>query len=285
MNDDLAQSVRRLAPPDLSVIIPAYNESCRLAATLERTIAWLEADARSFEILVVDDGSDDRTAAIAGATGSNRVRVLRLPTNRGKGAAVRAGVQASLGAAVLICDADLSTPIEELRRLEPFLDEAQIIIGSRNTDTASILEPQSGKRIILGRLFNWMVQRTTLAGIKDTQCGFKLIDGPVARQLFNYVDTDGFAFDVELLWLARRIGYSISEVGVVWRHDQASRVRPLRDGISMLIEILRFRLRHASTSLDPKLPNRWQSRQLSLSLGPRSPAEIASIAAESRPRG
>ena len=207
----------------ISLVIPAFNEGARIERTLRKVTSWLMAEDRPFEIIVVDDGSRDQTAELVRGLDLPGTRVLSHESNQGKGAAVRTGVAASRGLLVLICDADLSTPIEDLARLEAGFESAPIVIGSRAVPTASILSSQSPLRIALGRLFNLVIRSTTLPGIKDTQCGFKLLDGDLARQLFPRVTTDGFAFDVELLWLARRAGCSISEVGVTWRHDRASK--------------------------------------------------------------
>lgn len=230
--------------PELSVVIPAYNEEERLGATLERVLAYLEARRIPFEVLVVDDGSRDRTATVAEPFAGRGVRVLRLPANRGKGAATRQGVAASRGSRVLMSDADLSTPIEELAKLEPRLSEAEVVIGSRAVADADVRLHQPLYRELMGKTFNLIIRLLGVRGVRDTQCGFKLFAGDVARELFAAMVTPGFAFDVELIWLARQRGYRVAEVGVVWVNSPASRVHPLTDPPRMILEILRFRWRH-----------------------------------------
>lgn len=230
--------------PELSVVIPAFNEERRLGATLERVLGYLEGRRIGFEVVVADDGSRDRTAAVAETFAGRGVRVLRLPYNRGKGAATRHGVLASRGRRVLMSDADLSTPIEELATLEPRLAEAELVIGSRAVAGADVKRHQPLYRELMGKTFNKIIRLLGIGGVADTQCGFKLFDGDVARELFAALLTPGFAFDVELIWLARRRGYRLAEVGVVWVNSPDSRVNPLADPPRMIAEILLFRWKH-----------------------------------------
>lgn len=233
--------------PQLSVVVPAFNEATRLGPTLERLGAFASDLPGGAEIVVVDDGSTDGTAEIAArfqALGSSWLRWIPLPANRGKGAALRAGVLASRGTEVLLCDADLSTPIEEYARLRPHLADAALVLGSRGVDESRIERRQPLYREYMGRTFNLVVRAVAVAGIRDTQCGFKLLRGDVARALFADLRVDRFAYDVELIWLARRRGYSVSEVGVTWIDSPASSVRALRDSTRMLADILRIRWIH-----------------------------------------
>jgi dolichyl-phosphate beta-glucosyltransferase len=170
--------------------------------------------------------------------------VVRLPENRGKGAALRAGVLASSGDHVLLTDADLSTPITEVERLETELERADVVFGSRAVAGARIDRPQPRFRQWMGKTFNLMIRALVAGGIRDTQCGFKLLDGPAARALFADLLLDGFAYDVELLWLARRRGLRIAEVGVVWNHSPESKVHLFTDSARMALDILRIRLLH-----------------------------------------
>ena len=172
------------------------------------------------------------------------VRVLRLPENRGKGAALRTGVAATHGARVLLTDADLSTPIADLERLEPHLAAAPVVIGSRAVAGSDLVRRQPLYRELMGKTFNRIVQLLALRGLHDTQCGFKLLDGAVARGLFADLTIDRFAYDVELLWLARRRGHRIVEVGVRWANSPLSRVSPLTDSLQMLVDVARIRWRH-----------------------------------------
>ena len=229
-------------PVDLSVIIPAFNEGRRLETTLREILAFLERGQRSFEIIVVDDGSADKTAEVA-ADFEEAVYLLRLARNRGKGAALRHGVVASSGKMILITDADLSTPIQELDKLTPHLDSAQLVFGSRALEDSEILEHQSRHRELLGKVFNLFIRLLGAGPIRDTQCGFKLIRGDIARELFPGFTVDRFAYDVELVFEARKRGYEIREVGVEWSDAPFSRVRPLRDGLHMVLDVIKMRWR------------------------------------------
>jgi dolichyl-phosphate beta-glucosyltransferase len=235
--------------PELAVVVPAYNEEARLGPTVQRIIEYLEGRGTDWQLIVSDDGSTDRTVAVAeaAAAGNPRVRVIALGRNRGKGAAVRAGMLAARAEKVLFSDADLSTPIEEVEKLElALLDGADVAIGSRAVAGADIRVRQHPARELMGRTFNAMVRTLVMGGIKDTQCGFKLFTAAAARDLFSRATIDGFAFDVEILWLARG-RYRIAEVPVVWRHIDESKVSPGIDAARMLIDIVKLRLRHRKT--------------------------------------
>jgi glycosyltransferase involved in cell wall biosynthesis len=228
---------------DLSLVIPAYDEEERIGGTLAACSAYLDERGLSYEILVVDDGSRDRTCQVALESGHPAVRLITLPQNRGKGAAVRTGVLASTGARVLFSDADLSTPIEELTKLEAELDRgAAVAIGSRGVSGADVRVHQSAPREMMGRTFNLIVRALVMGGIRDTQCGFKLFRGDVARALFAASTIDGFAFDVDILLRARRAGHRIAEVPVVWRHVEQSKVSPARDASRMLWDVIALSL-------------------------------------------
>jgi dolichyl-phosphate beta-glucosyltransferase len=219
----------------ISVVIPAYNEETRLRDTLPRIVEYLSARGESFEILVVDDGSSDGTARVADEQARPEIRVLLLGSNRGKGAAARAGVLASRGSRVLLTDADLSTPIFELEKLEPLLAEAPVVIGSRASAEASIERRQAIHRRLMGKAFNRILHLLGLCtDFADTQCGFKLIEGQTARRLFTEIRIEGFAYDMELLELALMHGLQIREVGVLWINSPASRVRLIADSLFML---------------------------------------------------
>ncbi len=229
----------------LSVVVPAYNEERRLPATLARIAAFLagERSLTPAEIVVVDDGSADGTGAVVEAFAPPpgvEVRLVRLERNRGKGAGVRAGLAASRGRRVLISDADLSTPIEEIEALTA--SGADLAVGSRAVRRELIGVHQPWTRETLGRAYNVALRLLALTRLKDTQCGFKLIEGGLARRLASVMRLDGFAFDVEMLARARRLGATIAEVPVRWHHVEASRVRPLRHGLQMLRDAVRVRL-------------------------------------------
>lgn len=225
-------------------MIPAFEEERRLGATLERICGYLEARGAAAEVVVVDDGSGDSTSRVAASFAARGVRLVRLPQNRGKGAAVRAGVLETSARRVLISDADLSTPIEQLAVLESAMGDAELVIGSRSVATSRVEVSQSILRELAGKAFNLLVRLGGVRGLADTQCGFKLIDGEVARGLMRDLVIDRFAWDVELIWLARRRGYRVAEVGVVWRNDPASKVHFLRDSSRMAVDLIRLRWRH-----------------------------------------
>ena len=231
-----------MSRPLLSVVIPAYNEARRLPSTLTRVREHLGARGVEHEIVVVDDGSTDATAEVARAAG-NAVRVLRHQPNRGKGYAARRGMLAATGERRLMTDADLSTPIEELAKLEAELDRGfDVAIGSRAIAGARIEVRQPAYREAMGRLFNVLVQALLLPGLSDTQCGFKLFTAEAAEAAFTPCRLDGFSFDVEALYAARRRGLRIAEVPVVWRNDAATRVS-LGGGGAAFVDLLSIRLR------------------------------------------
>ncbi len=230
----------------LSVVVPAYNEEPRLGPSLVRIVDYCESAAADYEIIVVDDGSDDDTVAVAEAVAgeSPRVRVIELGRNRGKGAAVRAGMLAATGDRILFSDADLATPIEEVAGLDAELDHGyDIAIASRAVSGSDIRVRQHPMRELMGRAFNVFVRAIVLGGIKDTQCGFKLFTRAAAHDLFARATVDGFAFDVELLLLARG-RYRIAEVPVTWRHVEESKVSPGTDAALMFVDLIRLRWRH-----------------------------------------
>ncbi len=234
---------------ELSVVIPAYNEEGRLEPGLRRALAYLQRRKESYELIVVDDGSRDETARVAAAFADQGVRVLRHERNRGKGAAVRTGIVASRGRKVLLSDADFSTPIEEIEKLERFLDSATpLVIGSRGLAESRIEQRQPFYREMMGKTFNRLIRLIGVRGIRDTQCGFKLAQGDVGRALCSELRIEGFAYDVELIWLARKHGYRVAEVGVVWINSPDSRVDPIRSSASMLRDILLMRFRHRGRS-------------------------------------
>ena len=231
-------------PPRLSVVVPAYNEATRIGRTLERIGAFTATLSGGAELIVVDDGSGDGTSEVVRGAAPPGLRLMRLDRNRGKGAALRAGVAASSGSEILICDADLSTPVEEYDRLRPHLAECDVVLGSRALADSRITQRQPWHREAMGKMFNRLVRWLVIDGFRDTQCGFKLLDGDTGRALFADMFIDRFAFDVELVWLAVRRGFRVREVGVSWHDSPQSRVHPLRDSTRMLVDILKIRWRH-----------------------------------------
>ena len=233
----------------LSVVIPAFNEARRLPASLRTLRDYLDGageDGEESEVLLVDDGSADGTAeaALEQAAQWPRLRVLRLPENRGKGWAVRSGMLAARGELRLFTDADLSTPIQELPRLRSHLSgKVQVVIGSRALPDSRVEVHQPRHREMMGRSYNRILQMLVLPGLRDTQCGFKLFTAKAAVACFEPLQTPGFGFDAEVLLRARRLGYDVAEVGVIWRHAENSRVSPLRDSAGVFLDLVRLRLR------------------------------------------
>ena len=236
--------------PFLSVVIPTFNEEARIAGTLDSVIEYLVSRDYEWEVVVADDGSTDRTAQLVGSVivQHANVRVLRLP-HRGKGWAVKNGMLAAEGEYRLICDADLSVAIEHVERLLPCFDAkpggpgSDIVLGSREAPGAvRIGEPS--RRHLMGRVFNRIVSLLAVPGLTDTQCGFKCFRGETAEDLFPRLTLDGFAFDVELLHLARKLGIPYSEVGVDWYYRAQSKIRPIQDSLAMTLDLIKIRWRH-----------------------------------------
>jgi len=230
------------AAPWLSVIVPAYNEERRLPATLDKLQAYLSRQPFSHEIAVVDNASTDRTAELVRERmrGDPRLRLIQTPV-RGKGAAVRTGMMSTHGQYRFLCDADLSMPVEEFERFyPPRMPEADIAIASREAAGARRFN-EPGYRHITGRVFSLAVAALVMRGFQDTQCGFKCFRGPVAEDLFSRQLFDGWSFDVEVLYLARRRGYRIREVPVSWYYQADSRVRLFSDSLVMFLDLLRIR--------------------------------------------
>ena len=231
--------------PRLSIVIPAFNEEARIRSTLGQVIAFLVSRTYSWEIVVADDGSTDATARLVTelADGRPEVTLLRLP-HRGKGWAVKHGMLAAAGEFRFLCDADLSMPIEQVERfLPPQVGGAAIVVGSREApNSRRIGEPI--RRHLMGRLYNWLVRRLAVPGISDTQCGFKCFPGGQASALFQRQRTNGFAFDVEILFLARQSGLKITEIGIDWYFREESKVRPLLDSVVMTWDLIKIRWLH-----------------------------------------
>jgi glycosyltransferase involved in cell wall biosynthesis len=233
-----------VATPFLSVVIPAFNEEKRIGATLEAVLAYLGEQAYAWEVLVVDDGSFDGTAAIAArfVGDDKRVKIERL-RHAGKGWAVRHGMLAASGDYRFMCDADLAMPIQQLGDFVRRMAEGHdIVIGSRQKAGARRFGEPFGRHI-MGRVFNWCVRMLAVRGFEDTQCGFKCFRGSVADELFRLQRTKGFAFDVEILYMAARKGLKVIEIPIDWHHQESSKVRPYVDSFVMLRDATLVKLR------------------------------------------
>jgi dolichyl-phosphate beta-glucosyltransferase len=234
-----------LPQPYLSIVIPAYNEELRIIRTLGQVVSFLNTRSYTWEVLVVDDGSADATAQLVEEFASRepRVRLIRL-IHRGKGAAVKHGMLVSTGQYRFLCDADLSMPVEQVERfLPPQLEGVDVAIGSREApNSRRIGEP--GQRHLMGRFYNWLVRVMAVPGVDDTQCGFKCFRGEVVPGLFQKQTIDGFAFDVEILFLAYQSGMKIKEVGIDWYYRDRSKVRRIYDSFAMTSDLLKIRWRH-----------------------------------------
>jgi dolichyl-phosphate beta-glucosyltransferase len=229
---------------DLSVVIPAYDEERRIGPTLERIVAYLCRRGGTSEILVVAEGCRDRTVDVVKGIGTEGLplRVLDSGANHGKGHCVRRGMLAARGTLRLFTDADLSTPIEELERLADAIAAGHdVAIGSRRLPESRVDVPQPWWRQAMGRGFNWCVRHLAVPGIADTQCGFKLFSANAAQEIFSRQRIDEFGFDVEVLWIARKLGLRVAEIPVTWLDDRDSKVRPVSDAWRMLVDLQRIR--------------------------------------------
>ena len=229
--------------PHYSLVIPAFNEVGRLRPPLERSVEWLRARGRPFEIIVSDDGSSDGTTSLVELLQAEipELRLVRSPVNRGKGHAVRLAVQAATGALVLLADADGATPIDQLAVLERAVEGgAAIAIGSR-TQVGHV--ERRWYRHVIGRTFHLLVRLLGTRGIRDTQCGFKLFTAGAARDLFSRARINGFSFDVEILLLAQGLGYRIAEVPIEWVHQPGSRINLVTDSMRMAFDLIVIRAR------------------------------------------
>jgi dolichyl-phosphate beta-glucosyltransferase len=231
------------AAPENSIIIPSYNEERRLPETLERVAAYARASGREMEILVVDDGSTDRTAAVAEFFRGKfpALRVISNGVNRGKGYSVRRGMLEARGGIVLFTDADLSAPIEEADKLFNALETYDVAIGSRALDRRLISVHQSRFREFAGIIFNTIVRLCLRLPFVDTQCGFKAFRREPCRIIFEQQRIERFGFDPELLYLARHHGLRAVEIPVRWGHSPATKVSMFRDSLQMFLDVLIIR--------------------------------------------
>ncbi len=233
-----------MAYPQLSIVIPAYNEGARIENALERVLSCIAARGWDAEVLVVDDGSKDDTAAIVHRWMLNnpRLHLIQNPGNKGKGYSVRNGMLQAAGEIVMFTDADLSAPMEEAERLMAALAAgADVAIGSRWMDRTRQTIHQPLYRQFFGRCFNWITRTVMGLPFKDTQCGFKAFKRSVAQTIFRLQTIERWGFDPEILFIARKLKYVVREVPVTWGHDERSRMSYLKDGIKMLEDMAKIR--------------------------------------------
>jgi len=230
--------------PHLSVVVPAYNEEQRLPRTLARLHEYYEAQDYEYDVIVVSDGSKDRTAQIVNdfAKDHPRFRMIDYSPNRGKGFAVRTGIMAATGEYILFCDADLATPQEETEKLLPHMKAAEIAIGSRPLRESQLEKHQPLYREMFSRMSNKLIQLLAVRGIKDTQCGFKMFHRNVAHDIFSRCKLNEFGFDFECLMIARDLGYRIDEVPIRWLDQEGSKVVLMRDGPRALRDLVKIRM-------------------------------------------
>ena len=227
-----------------SIVIPAFNEGERLRATLEKVLAYIDGQNCDAEVIVVNDGSRDNTAAIVqeSAQTNSQLRLLENPGNRGKGYSVRNGILNARGRVVIFSDADLSSPIEEMPKLLEALQRgADIAIGSRWLKADLQTQRQPFYRQVFGRVFNFMLRLTLGLQFADTQCGFKAFTRRAAHTIFPLQRIERWGFDPEILFLAQKFGFKIREVPVLWGHSGGTRIHPLKDGSRMFFDMLRIR--------------------------------------------
>lgn len=231
-----------MSSPFLSIILPAHNEEQRLPLTLDQVDAFLKKQSYQAEVLIVENGSQDRTLEIAQAVAARRsyVRVIH-EERRGKGLAVRAGMLAAQGQYRFFCDVDFSMPVSEINRfIPPMRADSEITIGSREAP-GSVRYHEPYLRHLSGRVFNTLVRWIALPGLQDTQCGFKCFRGDIAAEIFPLQTNTGWTFDVEVLYIARRHGYQIAEVPIPWYFNPESKIRLASDSWHMISDLMTIR--------------------------------------------
>lgn len=232
---------------ELSVIIPVYNEEKRVSKTLEGVFKYLKAKRMTAEILVVDDGSRDKTLQVVGkfkrqSTSRRMLKILKHSVNKGKGAAVRTGALAANGKVLIYMDADNATALSEFEKFKPIVKRGvDVVVGSRAIDRKQVKVHQPLYREVIGRVGNIIIQALVVPGISDTQCGFKAFSQKAAKSIFPLQRIDGFGFDVELLFISKKHGFSILETSVEWKDDPNTRVNALRDSIRTFTDLFIIR--------------------------------------------
>jgi len=227
----------------ISVVIPAYNEEKRIEESLRKISGFLSKKSEDYEIIVVNDGSTDKTSGIVKKFDNKKVRLIENKSNNGKGYSVKKGVIAAKYSLVLYSDCDLATPIESLDKFVEYINQGyDIIIGSRNLKKSKIIVHQPIYRQLMGKIFPLLVDIIALTGFKDTQCGFKLYKTKAAKNIVEKQRTNGFSFDVEMLLVAKKMHYKIKEVPITWISKGESKVDIIKDPIKMLVDLIRIKI-------------------------------------------
>ena len=254
----LGHKGQKQAPIFLSLIIPAFNEENRLPPTLEKANRYFESKSFSHEIIIVDDGSSDRTAEVCrNSLGKNEnFYVIELTINRGKGFAVKTGIEQAQGKYILFADADNSTPIDEFDKFLPYLSPGRIAIGSRFLQAEMVERKQPWYRIAISRIANLFIRWLVVKKIRDTQCGFKVFHNIDAKLLAQLQRIHRFGFDIEYLALAQQFGFEIVEIPVRWINSSDSRIRPIRDTLRTCVDLIRVKIYswagvYTKTDFDP----------------------------------
>jgi len=227
---------------EISIIIPAYNEEKRINKTLETILSYLQKKKYDYELIVVNDGSTDKTKDVVLEFKNKQITVIDNLKNMGKGYSVKHGFLAATKEWILFSDADLSTPIEELETFFRYKDY-DVIIGSRNLPDSLIVVKQPLLRSTLGKIFPFFVQMLLLPGIRDSQCGFKLFRKDAAKKIAALQTIDGFCFDAEQLYIAKKFGFKIKEVPISWHNDERSKIKIVKDSVRMFVDLVRIRFK------------------------------------------
>ncbi len=227
----------------VSIIIPTYEEEKRLGSSLGKITRYMDSKNTDYEIIIIDDNSPDNTIKIAKIFPSKKIKIIRNEKRLGKGASVKMGINKASFPLILICDADLSTPIEEAGKLGKFIDSNEIVIGSRRTPDSDIEKSQSMKRSFFGKIFVLLTRILLGLNFEDTQCGFKLMKKEAAKKIFSIQKIKGYCFDAEILFIAQKLGYRIKEVGTKWiDNPEESKISPIKDGTKMFSDLLKIRI-------------------------------------------
>jgi dolichyl-phosphate beta-glucosyltransferase len=236
---------------ELSIVIPAYNEEKRIGSTLEKISLYLSGKSFSSEIIVVNDGSSDSTSSVLEGYKNKipQLSIIHNNPNRGKGYSVKKGILQAKGRYIIFSDADMSTPVEEADRfMSAFHEGIDLAIGSRHVAGAEIKVKQPLYRHLMGRFFNLFVRIIALPSISDSQCGFKGFSRECAFCVFQKINTFGYSFDVEVIYLAHKFGFNLKEIPVVWMDSPSSRINPLTDPLNMFIDVIKIRWKHRNTN-------------------------------------